>query len=396
MNVSRRRYMGAKGGSILPEGYTQLEYIENINNSYIDTGCQLDFTETIDCDIAVMDYTQYGYLFAEYDNDTSNCTRVILSVNAGYDLLSYYNTKASGGSEALAPCPYFDRINISLTPTGCYFNNVFYERTNFTQGTAYNGNMHILFRTNPAKARIYYFGISGKRNMIPCISPNNVVGMYDTIGNQFYSSLSNTAFVAGPIVRNITYQKIEYLQSDSDAYIDTGISGGDNNLGISGGFYYSTYENYGSIFSNYKDSSSNSTRILFSNVAGKYQYAVNSKIGNVLSGFDVSKKIGFYVTKSHAESFCNGTFTANTQSSSTGNTNDNNILLYALPSTGGSLVHRDIGLRIYSFTIRNSTTTLRDFVPVRIGNVGYMYDKVSGQLFGNAGTSDFILGPDIT
>lgn len=38
---------------------------------------------------------------------------------------------------------------------------------------------------------------------------------------------------------------------------------------------------------------------------------------------------------------------------------------------------------------------LGDFIPVRVGQVGYMYDKVSGQLFGNAGTGEFILGPDI-
>ena len=35
-----------------------------------------------------------------------------------------------------------------------------------------------------------------------------------------------------------------------------------------------------------------------------------------------------------------------------------------------------------------------ELIPVRVGNVGYMYDKVSGQLFGNAGTGEFILGPD--
>lgn len=37
----------------------------------------------------------------------------------------------------------------------------------------------------------------------------------------------------------------------------------------------------------------------------------------------------------------------------------------------------------------------RDYIPVRVGNVGYMYDKVSKQLFGNDGTGDFILGNDI-
>ena len=35
-----------------------------------------------------------------------------------------------------------------------------------------------------------------------------------------------------------------------------------------------------------------------------------------------------------------------------------------------------------------------NMVPVRVGQVGYMYDKVSGELFGNAGTGNFILGRD--
>lgn len=37
---------------------------------------------------------------------------------------------------------------------------------------------------------------------------------------------------------------------------------------------------------------------------------------------------------------------------------------------------------------------VRDFIPVRKGTVGYLYDRVSGKLFGNAGTGDFVLGPD--
>ncbi len=36
-----------------------------------------------------------------------------------------------------------------------------------------------------------------------------------------------------------------------------------------------------------------------------------------------------------------------------------------------------------------------DMIPVRVGSVGYMYDKVSKTLFGNAGSGSFILGNDI-
>lgn len=53
----------------------------------------------------------------------------------------------------------------------------------------------------------------------------------------------------------------------------------------------------------------------------------------------------------------------------------------------------DKRMRVYSFYMTNGVTTL-DLIPVRVGQVGYLYDKVSGQLFGNAGTGNFILGND--
>lgn len=45
--------------------------------------------------------------------------------------------------------------------------------------------------------------------------------------------------------------------------------------------------------------------------------------------------------------------------------------------------------------ILQSDILVRDFIPVRKGTVGYLYDRVSGKLFGNAGTGDFVLGPDV-
>ena len=51
--------------------------------------------------------------------------------------------------------------------------------------------------------------------------------------------------------------------------------------------------------------------------------------------------------------------------------------------------------RIFSCKIYVGGVLVRDFIPVRKGTVGYLYDRVSGRLFGNAGTGDFVLGPDV-
>jgi hypothetical protein len=53
--------------------------------------------------------------------------------------------------------------------------------------------------------------------------------------------------------------------------------------------------------------------------------------------------------------------------------------------------------RIYSCQIHDANNNvLADFIPVRKGTVGYLYDRVSNTLFGNSGTGSFTLGPDVT
>lgn len=50
--------------------------------------------------------------------------------------------------------------------------------------------------------------------------------------------------------------------------------------------------------------------------------------------------------------------------------------------------------RIYHFSLELNGELVRDYIPVRKGTVGYLYDRVTRKLFGNAGTGDFVLGPD--
>lgn len=48
-------------------------------------------------------------------------------------------------------------------------------------------------------------------------------------------------------------------------------------------------------------------------------------------------------------------------------------------------------MRLHSYSVSGRI----DLIPVRVGTTGYMYDRISGQLFGNSGTGDFIVGPDV-
>ena len=60
-----------------------------------------------------------------------------------------------------------------------------------------------------------------------------------------------------------------------------------------------------------------------------------------------------------------------------------------IPTVSGGIT------RLYYCKIYENNSLVRDFIPVRKDGVGYMYDKVSKQLFGNVGTGSFILGADV-
>lgn len=52
-------------------------------------------------------------------------------------------------------------------------------------------------------------------------------------------------------------------------------------------------------------------------------------------------------------------------------------------------------MKLYYCKIYDNDVITRDIIPVRVGSIGYMYDRVSHKLFGNKGTGNFILGPDV-
>ena len=52
-------------------------------------------------------------------------------------------------------------------------------------------------------------------------------------------------------------------------------------------------------------------------------------------------------------------------------------------------------VKFYSFRCYDGDSLVLDLIPIRIGAVGYMYDLVTCQIFGNRGTGNFIVGPDV-
>ena len=57
-------------------------------------------------------------------------------------------------------------------------------------------------------------------------------------------------------------------------------------------------------------------------------------------------------------------------------------------------VTSELNIKLKWIQVYRAGTLILDLIPVRVGTVGYMYDKISNTLFGNVGVDPFVLGPD--
>lgn len=71
-----------------------------------------------------------------------------------------------------------------------------------------------------------------------------------------------------------------------------------------------------------------------------------------------------------------------------------NLAIFARRNQDSSVSYL-MRMKLYYFQIYHNGTLVIDYIPVRKGSIGYLYDKVSKKLFGNRGTGNFILGPDV-
>ena len=215
IGLNRRRVMGNKKG-LLPSGYTQLDYIENRYRAYIDTGVRPTATTDIDftfsclwkptSDSFICGCQQYGY--KPYN------AYIFVNCNAAMQTFRY-NVHSKSILNTNIPVDTNVHTVKVRTATGIYIfdDNQFVLYDSFVYNDAI-GNI-VLFGLNenpkvqpvkanyPAYIKVYGFSIMNNdgmlyRHFIPCISPNNVVGMYDTVEGVFYSSPNGAAFIAGP------------------------------------------------------------------------------------------------------------------------------------------------------------------------------------------------------
>lgn len=177
--------------------------------------------------------------------------------------------------------------------------------------------------------------------------------------------------------------KIEYLQSSGTQYIDTEIIPDantcfrvdttiTNNGDIQMGAYYNM---------NYRFH------------MGKYSNAFSFGIGNkqITPVNHDNNRHTFEINSGGTAKLDDTSYDVGAAYAGTG---INHPICLCARNTNGTVDHNIQG-NLYSAQIYQGGVLVRDMYPVRVGQVGYMYDRVSKRLFGNSGTGTFTLGPDV-
>ena len=381
---------------------TEVEYIQSDEYACIDLGVQGNNTnlsyELLDYPL---EFGSWSYLFGNFINEESNVTRIVTPSANSMAINFNFNSKANGSTTVVERSIYINnKYRHFLTNSKLFFNQKS-QNTFKTLGDDNNHNV-VLFNafktTNPQsflKLRVYWMriwdGNTLLRDFIP-VSINGKGALFDKVSGVVHHNLGGNDIIVGPSLPTNYDSEVEYLQSDGSAYIDTEVNGDNDNLEFYIEYSYSTHVNYGGIFGNYIDENTNTWRVIASDSSSKITLNCNYKPDSSMTvdhTFNSKETLVFNKNKI----VINGTET--TVSSITSGTINNTPIALFNRSVVNPVFGRDIGLKIYKFQIYDNGTLIKDFIPVRVGTVGYMYDKVESRFYRNRGYGDFILGSDV-
>ena len=187
------------------------------------------------------------------------------------------------------------------------------------------------------------------------------------------------------------YQQVEYIEGTGTQYINTGVSQNNTTtaLEVTFAFTKTSYTSYATVAGHY---ATNKRFYIWSSQDSNY---VTMGIGTGTVSVAIDKNKHTYKIDMHnLKAYHDGVSKAASSGSYSKTANNYNIRIFANANTSYPI--RAEG-KLYSAKIWNSNTLTHDYYPCRrlSDNKPGLYDIVTDTFLTNAGTGEFILGPDI-
>lgn len=385
------------------ESFIKLDYIETDQSSYINTGYLPDINVT-EFDFEFMNYPQTQSLsgligsrqgYGSYSYNFFYTNSQVIQIDWDYTTLTRVNAPCANNEKHILSVKisedgtksytYLDGVQVKESNASNHYKSkyAFWVGQFNNAGTGYNYG---------APIRIYSLKIYDNkmlaRDYIPVRMNDGQFGLYDFITGMFYGNAGKSGAFKGYIG---DMQVGEYLESDSTAYIDTGVAGDNDGLAINVTFLAQKLYTNGHIYGNFFASGAhNSTRLMiYSNV--EYFANLNNTNDAYVSALS-DKTIGVKHTiyQDFDKIVVDGAEVVKTNKTKS-TANNTNLALFN--RSVSNPITRDLGLRIFSCQIYYSGAIIAKMIPAKLsdGRIG-MWDLVRNKLYENQGTGEFIFG----
>ena len=361
--------------SLLPSGYTQLEYIES-------TG-----TQRIEPNIS----GNARWVITAQANLIKGNSQVLISSTGSGESGTWYgestNSRVWGaGGTALSDIPPTTKTTADLTFNNSGITGTIGGISVVRNITSKNSIWSIFASTSqsyPFIGKLFeatvYQNDEIVRKLIPAKrDSDNVLGMYDTVTGQFFTNAGTGEFIAGP-------RFVEYIEFDGNSWIDTGFTQqtcriefgvefiNHNNATQFMGFHVSNTGFWGIARKGAKE--------FHPNVQKAYPYQYN----DVIINFDATNTTAPVLTLTIGDA---------TSSPVVGSTVNPKTTYVMGGVKYGSNINYNNFMKVHYNRIYNANNELiQDLRPCLDGNnVACMYDMVTGTYFYNQGTGQFITG----
>lgn len=384
----------------LPQGYTQLRYIESSGAQYIDTEVSVSPTNAPNLksvvDKQIISATSYGidgtgwgqspYTNSFYIGIDQNKkiaygngrTDVVTSTLYDYNRKTFiYDAKAGKISVT-----GMSDISFTFSAPDSALNFLLFA---YKQGT--NGMQYYSGRIYSAQL---YLNDSCIRDFIPCMDSFGVVGLYDDIGKRFYTNSGTGSFISGPRTSLPSgYTELEYIQSSGTQCINTGFKHNNNTRVVMDAQVVTQPSTHGWLFEGRSSSDSSGFAkgmLLLNGSAWNLDYNGTGNRASASSSVSATDRLNIDYNKNSV--------TVNTfKKTWTAATFQSTYNLYLLACNTANTISGYVSAKLYSCQIYDNGTLVRDFVPCRNrSGVVCLYDLVSETDYLNAGTEQFTSG----
>ena len=186
--------------SRLPDGYTEVQYIQSTGTQYIDSGVTGDSDVRVVLDFA-FDAKGSGTVFA-FGAQGTDSVRYTLALTSTGTFRSDYGTQLTSGPAAEIGARY----SIDKNKNVCKIGETFVS----SSAQTFSGITNIYLFARSYSSRSYsngkmffckiFKGDTLLRSFVPCKDSAGAVGLYDLVDGKFYSNAGTGSFTAGPVV----------------------------------------------------------------------------------------------------------------------------------------------------------------------------------------------------